>query len=154
MADPAIQATLFNNFFAGKFVDDNGILPHIERKTEPDVSISYVPFTSNLVQQKLNKLKPDKACGPDGISSNLLRGIASHIAHPMSWLFEASFLSNYIPSIWKLAHVTPVFKKGDQTDLGNCGGSRDPASSPSGFNPRQDPTPDYLILLNSELIIV
>ena len=78
-----------------------------------------MPFPHISILKKLEKLKADKAGGPDCLSPNLLRRIAPFIAHQLSWLFETSFLSNYIPPVWKLAHVTPVFKKGKPSDLGN-----------------------------------
>ena len=119
ITDPRIQATLFNEFFAEKFVVDNGFIPDVVNKIDSGVGINYVPFPYISILKKLEKLKADKAGGPDCLSPNLLRRIAQFIAHQLSWLFETSFLSNYIPPVWKLAHVTPVFKKGKSSDLGN-----------------------------------
>ena len=54
------------------------------------------------------------ATGLDGISRRLLRETAHQIAPSLSQLFNKSLSSGSLPDEWKLANITPVFKKGDQ----------------------------------------
>ena len=44
ITEPRIQATLFNEVFAEKFVVDNGFTPNVVNKTDSGVGINYVPF--------------------------------------------------------------------------------------------------------------
>ncbi len=64
-------------------------------------------------------LKPKFSSGPDGYSAFFLRGVASNVAFPLAMLFSQSFCSSKVPSVWKHAIVTPVFKKGNAGDANN-----------------------------------
>ena len=41
--------------------------------------------------------------------------VAASIAFPLSIMFENFFRSKFLPPIWKLAHVKPVYKSGDSS---------------------------------------
>ena len=54
----------------------------------------------------------------------------SYHCAPLKLISNASFSTEIVPDIFKIAQVTPVFKKGEQTSLDNyC-----PVSIPSIFN--------------------
>ena len=53
-----------------------------------------------------------KASGPDQIPCRLLKGLAGEISPILTEIFKQSMRDGVIPSIWKNANVTPVFKKG------------------------------------------
>ena len=53
----------------------------------------------------------------DGISSRLLKLAAPGIAESLTHLFNCSLKSGEIPSKWKSANITPVFKKGRKEDV-------------------------------------
>ena len=58
-------------------------------------------------------MESGKATGPDGIGNIILKNVAKSIYKPLSNLFNYSLRHTEFPSAWKLAHVSPVFKKGD-----------------------------------------
>ena len=60
------------------------------------------------------KLKSKSSCGPDNISSKLLKEILPVIAIPLSYLFNLSFQTGFIPPRFKIAKVVPVYKSGDR----------------------------------------
>ena len=60
-----------------------------------------------------------KAPGCDGITTDLLRLCAPGIAESLAILFNRPFLDGAFPSAWKLALVTPVFKKGNAAHPNN-----------------------------------
>ena len=60
-----------------------------------------------------------KAPGPDGLVPKLLVEIASSICVPLFYIFRKSLQNGHIPSDWKCANVTPIFKKGDKSCPGN-----------------------------------
>ena len=60
----------------------------------------------------LLSLPKKKAPGWDGITTDLLRLCATGIAESLATLFNRSFSDGVFPAAWKLALVTPVFKKG------------------------------------------
>ena len=57
----------------------------------------------------LKTLKTNKATGP-----LLLKNTADVIVGPLTLLFNKSLSSNVFPAIWKIAHITPIFKNGDR----------------------------------------
>ena len=55
----------------------------------------------------------------NGISSRLLKLTAPGIAGRLTHLFNCSLKTGEIPSEWKSANITPVFKKGKKADVNN-----------------------------------
>ena len=67
------------------------------------------------VAKLLSQIKPYKSPGPDSIPAFLLKEVAFQLAPPLTLVFQASLNQQKLPSDWKIAHIVPVFKKGDQT---------------------------------------
>ncbi|KAK4817088.1 hypothetical protein QYF61_027919 [Mycteria americana] len=57
--------------------------------------------------------------GLDGIHPRVLRELAEVLTKPLSILYQQSWLTREVPVDWRLAHVTPIYKKGWKEDLGN-----------------------------------
>ena len=53
-----------------------------------------------------------KSPGVDGIYPVVLKNHANGISKPLSNILSQSLLCNVVPHDWKLANVTPLFKKG------------------------------------------
>ena len=51
--------------------------------------------------------------------SRMLRELADVLAEPFSIVFRTSLSEGSLPTQWKVANVTPVFKKGDKSKPGN-----------------------------------
>ena len=66
-----------------------------------------------LVATALRNLDPKKACGLDRIPVRLLKEVASEITPSLYCLFNLSLSLGAVSASWKLANVTPVFKKDD-----------------------------------------
>ena len=71
-----------------------------------------VKFDPGNIFLKLNKLKIGSAPGPDGIPAIFFKNLASVLACPLAIFFDLIFQSETLPDSWKLANVTPIFKKG------------------------------------------
>ena len=74
----------------------------------PEIEISTVG-----VEKLLKNLNPAKAPGPDGISARVLKELSHEIAPSLAMIFRQSYDTGKIPSGWKVAHVSPVYKKGE-----------------------------------------
>ena len=57
--------------------------------------------------------------GPDEIQPRVLREPAEVIAEPLSIICQRSLLTGEVPEDWRLASVTPIYKKGCREDPGN-----------------------------------
>ncbi|KFW61677.1 hypothetical protein AS28_01515, partial [Pygoscelis adeliae] len=73
------------------------------------------------VNDLLHHLDTHKSMGPDGIHPRVLRELAEELAKPLSIIYQQSWLTGEVPDDWRLANVTPIYKKGRKEDPGNYG---------------------------------
>ena len=78
---------------------------------EEDQLPEFLVVTEEVVYTRLSRLNPVKAGGPDGIPNWVLREYAEFLAYPISVILSAFFKEQRLPSIWKLADVTPLPKQ-------------------------------------------
>ena len=72
-----------------------------------------------MVGDLLQHLDVHKSMGPDGIHPRVLRELAEKLAKTLSIIYQQSWLSGEVPVDWRLANVTPIYKKGWRVDPGN-----------------------------------
>lgn len=63
------------------------------------------------------KLNPAKACGPDTFPNWLLKEYTDFLEYPITTILTPLLRSQRLPSVWKLADVTPIPKKKPVKDL-------------------------------------
>ena len=71
------------------------------------------------VAKLLTKLNIHKASGPDGLSARVLKECSSEIAPVLAYTFNEFLAQGAVPDDWRLANVTPVFKKGKKYNAAN-----------------------------------
>ena len=77
-------------------------------------------FISNtFVQRELKKLKRQKAQGMDELPPGLLKDCRQHIFQPLGYILNLSIRCNKVPSLWKVAKVVPIHKKGPHNNSEN-----------------------------------
>ncbi|XP_053112296.1 calcium uptake protein 3, mitochondrial isoform X3 [Hemicordylus capensis] len=81
--------------------------------------LSQIEVTRDDVLNCLEKLKANKSPGPDGIHPRVLKELKCEIAHLLAKIFNLSLKSGSVPEDWRVANVTPIFKKGSRGDPGN-----------------------------------
>ncbi|KAK4824398.1 hypothetical protein QYF61_014058 [Mycteria americana] len=72
-----------------------------------------------MVIDLLQPLDTHKSMGPDGIHPRVLRELAEGLTKLLSIIYQQSWLTGEVPDDWKLANVTPIYKKGRKEDPGN-----------------------------------
>ena len=114
------KACALNSFFTAqtnlKLKDSDPDLTDLPKNSKSFMSL-YA--TSTEIYDILRSLPRRKAPGPDTITTDLLRICAPGIASSLSVLINRSFRDAVFPSGWKLAYVSPVFKKGNPSLLTN-----------------------------------
>ena len=111
------KADILNHYFASVFTNNVDNKPEFKRRTANVLSV--VTFHDDQVLKTLCNLKCSYACGPDGLSSAFFSRIAFSVAKPLASIFEVSFRSGCLPSVWLLGNVCPILKKGDVRDPAN-----------------------------------
>ncbi|KAL8613962.1 hypothetical protein ACOMHN_023198 [Nucella lapillus] len=75
--------------------------------------------TEEGVHKLLKNLKPNKASGPDEISSRILKELSTELAPALTTIFRSSLSAGQVPSDWRDALVSPIFKKGEHYNPAN-----------------------------------
>jgi len=87
---------------------------------EVDGALHNVIVNDTIIKVKLAKLRSDKAAGADAIMSPcLLEEIHEYLVTPVSILLRKSLDEGVVPDDWKIANVSPIFKKGDKRKVSN-----------------------------------
>ena len=81
--------------------------------------IDQIPIDNEDIVSLIRKLNPNKANGSDRISGQMLLLCDDSVVLPLRIIFGNILSTATYPDIWKLANVTPIFKKGDKQLFGN-----------------------------------
>ena len=114
------KANILNDHFSSVFVVDDfqsDETPCLEGEPYPCMQSIYI--TAQGIAQLLQELDHTKAFGPDGIPTKLLKETSFAISPVLTLIFNASLEQGKLPSDWKKAFITPVYKKGLRTDPSN-----------------------------------
>ena len=112
--DDAVQAEMFNKYFASVFEKEND-MSHYPIEQHNDVPLlQTVEITELLVKEEIKKLKQHCTPGPDGIANAVLLEACDELARPLTILFKKSLEQSVVPEDWKMANVTPIHKAGNK----------------------------------------
>ena len=123
--DPKAMADAFNNFFANIGNNLTKTIPRVNKSplqylTTPSQDNFFLfPTTTVEIENDIIRLNANKSTGPFSIPVTVLKATKHAISKPLEIIFNASFSTGIVPSNLKIAKVTPVFKKGLQTNLNN-----------------------------------
>ena len=82
-------------------------------------SLEKITVSQGTVRKKVEMLKTNKSTGPDNIPPKLLKLAGAAVVPALVTLFRYSIERGVIFSSWKTARLAPIFKKDDETDMGN-----------------------------------
>ena len=111
------MAEVLNEYFSSVFTtEDISSLPVPFTKFEGNKSehLGQLFVTLVMIANKIKKMKDNKSPGVDGIPPKLLKEIVEQISTPFAKLFNLSLEEGIVPSEWKEANITPLFKKGSR----------------------------------------
>jgi hypothetical protein len=98
---------------------ENQIEPFKFPRNSPQNSFHFCFPTNDEVMKSVLKLKDNKPSGPTEIPNRIIKEIISEIIGPLANIFRSCIIRSTIPTAFKHAHVTPIFKKGTPTNPGN-----------------------------------
>ena len=113
------KAEELNAFFASVFTNEDTTDVPIAEARHHGEALNKIIVTKEEVLKRLNKLNPSKSPGPDGMHPRVLKEAAAEIVTPLTEIFNKSMEEGVLPSEWKIANVTAIYKKGGVTSPGN-----------------------------------
>ena len=111
------KANVFSDYFATVFTEDNGIMPDFNVNCENHLS-SFSCDVRTMIKI-VKKLKLSSAQGPDNIPALFLKNIIANIASPLNIVYNKCLSEGFVPNEWKIAHVVPIYKKGNPQSPSN-----------------------------------
>ena len=113
------KANVLNNFFSSVFIEENTTdIPKIEHRHN-GVYLCDIRVTPDAVKEKLNNLNVNKSAGPDNLPTRVLKELSNELCVPICNIINKSFESGVLPTEWKTANITAIYKKGNKSDPGN-----------------------------------
>ena len=114
-------ADVLNGHFASMFSreSEDEILTNFELRSSMPNTLDEIKIDQIDVKKKLQLLNKHKATGVDEISSYVLSECAEGFPIPLTILFNMSLNQAAVPSAWREANVTPIYKKGSRLDPSN-----------------------------------
>eukprot|EP00745_Piridium_sociabile_P045807 TRINITY_DN9988_c0_g1_i5.p1 TRINITY_DN9988_c0_g1~~TRINITY_DN9988_c0_g1_i5.p1 ORF type:complete len:555 (+),score=115.26 TRINITY_DN9988_c0_g1_i5:397-2061(+) len=126
VTDSDAKAEVFNSQFNSAFSAGRSYtqaefrtrckLSHIK---ENHPTMDNPTITAAGVEKLLAGLDPAKASGPDGISPRVLKELSHEISPALTIIYQQSLNTGEVPTDWKEAHVTPIYKKGEHYNPAN-----------------------------------
>ena len=116
--DDKEKANILQSQFSSVFTKEPaGDLPEFQQRCKS--RIFFPVITSECVEKKLSNLNPDKSLGPDDIHAKMLIELAGHLSEPLSTLFNETMRRGELPSDWKKAYISSIYKKGSRNHAVN-----------------------------------
>ena len=113
------KAEVFNKYFKEVFTEEDvENIPNIPQK-EVESVLRDIPISEDEVLKKLKAINPNKSAGPDKIPSRVLKELSDVLVEPLTIIFKLSLQKGKLPTRWKTAHVTPIYKKGGKSKSEN-----------------------------------
>ena len=108
--DDKEKANILQKQFASAFTKKtNAEVPVLDKKTE--VNLPNINITEEMVRNEILKLKVNKTCGPDEMHPQILIELVDLVSKPLALLLKKTIDEGCTPQDWKMAYVSPIFKK-------------------------------------------
>jgi len=112
------KANILQRQFCGVFTQEpEGDLPYFEEKTNKIMEDFHI--TTDMVKKGIQSLDPTKAFGPDEIHPKILKELVGYVSEPLAIVMNKTLENGSLPDDWKMAHVTPIYKKGARNIAAN-----------------------------------
>ena len=119
VTDDDDRANLLNSYFESVFTHDDGSTPSFPSRLPDNTHVSDINTSLQTIHRILKKLKTNSAAGPDGLPPIFYHHTAPSMSFPLSIFFRTLIETRSIPDEWRVAIITPIFKKGSPSDPTN-----------------------------------
>ena len=101
------------------FTSEMNDIPPVAKAPTPDILCEKPKITREAIEKIISKLNEEKSAGVDDLPPIVLKRTSKEISFPLQKIFTKSLDTGEIPSDWKTANVTPIFKKGQKKKPSN-----------------------------------
>jgi hypothetical protein len=121
------KANILNKHFISKVINlkkkidpnqQQDPMEKLKRKMQDKhIKFSFQPVSYKTVKTVIKQMKTSKSTGTDNMSSEYLKMFCAEIVPALTQVINNSLLSGNFPDCYKVAKVTPIYKKkGEKTD--------------------------------------
>lgn len=120
VTDPKQMAEIINEYFSSVFnCEPAGPPPPPDESPHLQTVLTYFNITESKIKEKIRKLRPAAAPGPDSIGAGLIQELQEELTPALRIVFRKLLDEKHTPEDWRTAHVTPIYKKGPKHEPGN-----------------------------------
>ena len=116
---PKDKAEILSRQYQSVYTQEDQDSPVPEPEGVPYPCMKDFTVTEEGVEKLLHKSNPHKASGPDMIPARLLKECSKDLAPLLATIFNKSLQTGTVPTDWKKANVSAIFKKGQRYDPAN-----------------------------------
>ena len=121
--DPKVMADILQGQFSSVYSDPNAASVKPPTFDPPSITKPFaeysLSFSDEDIKAAIKELKSDSAAGPDGIPALLIKSCCDELCKPIRLIWEESISSGIVPDYYKLAYVSPLYKKGSKAEAAN-----------------------------------
>ncbi len=112
----------FKDFYINNFSGEDHAHGSLDTTTNVNIPILDDPISCEEVNTQIKNMKPNKACGPDGVPPGIFRSLPAHWLVLITNFFNLIFSCAVYPGSWANAKLVMIFKKGNRKDPKNYRG--------------------------------
>ena len=116
---PRDKAEILSRQYQSVYTQEDQDSPVPEPEGVPYPRMEDFSVTVEGVEKLLHRRNPGKASGPDLIPARLLKECSEDLAPILTTIFNKSLQTGSVPTDWKKANVSAIFKKGQRYDPAN-----------------------------------
>ena len=108
-------ANVLNSFFTSVLTNESlSDIPSLSNKFNGEDLNNILSNSHQDIIDQLNKLNPNKSCGPNKIHPRVIKEIKDGLILSLFYIFTKSLCEGTLPVSWKEAIITPIHKKGSR----------------------------------------
>ena len=109
--DDREKANILGNYFSSVYSKEPEWTWILEEEEKPIIRKELnLVITKEAIRKKMSELKANKSPGPDSMHPRVMKELVEVLVNPLYLIFQLSIKLGKIPTAWKLANVSAIYK--------------------------------------------